>query len=62
MSGLTGLQLFGLLCAIAAPLSVCLIALLGRLNDTRRTDPKDEPHPPHRQCGCAACAPSFRKD
>ncbi len=29
---MSGLQLFILLCAIAAPLSMCLIALIGRMN------------------------------
>jgi hypothetical protein len=30
---MTGWEIFGLLCALAAPMSVCFIALIGRLND-----------------------------
>lgn len=59
MTDLTGLQIFGILCACAAPLSVCLIALISRLNDASA---QDEPHPPHLQCGCSACTPSFEDD
>lgn len=38
MSGLSGLQICGILCAVAAPLSVCLIALIGRLNGQSEED------------------------
>jgi hypothetical protein len=34
-----------------------LLAALGEL--TGLAPPETEPHPPHRQCGCAECAPSF---
>jgi hypothetical protein len=103
MSGpeLTGGQLFSLLCALGAALSVMFIALVSRANhleddgpDTlpigpapdqegqihhgdmvdigdfmrRYSDhepaqaPDNTPHPPHRQCGCQACALSFTED
>lgn len=36
---MTGYQLFGILCAVAAPLSVVGIALIGRLNGKDDDDP-----------------------
>lgn len=44
---MTGYEIFGLACAVAAPLSVCGIALIGRLNGTDEDDPEDTiPIPP----------------
>lgn len=57
---MSGWQIFGLLCALAAPLSVAFIALIGRLNDPRAGS--ENAHPPHRQCGCPSCARSFEED